>query len=121
MTEEEYPEYVEPTTEQLAEFMVVIAPRLIGQDHDLQLDSGMLKRLIESDFRYMSTAMRHHRRFYEEGKELHKKMLRGKLRCLHIRDNGKRCPNFNQPGSYACGLHKELYEEELANETKEKE
>lgn len=109
MTDEEYPEYVEPTTEQLAQFMVVIAPRLIGE-HDLQLDAGMIERLIESDFRYMSTAKRHHRRFYEEGKELHKKMLRGKLRCLHIRDNGKRCPNFNEPGSYACGLHKEIYE-----------
>lgn len=115
MTEEEYPEYEEPTNKQLAEFMVVISARLIGE-HDLQLDAGMLEHLIESDFRHKSTAMRYHRQFYEEGKELHKKMLRGQLRCAHIRDNGKKCVNFNEAGSYFCGLHKELYEEE-AEET----
>jgi hypothetical protein len=111
VTDEEYPEYQEPTNKQLAEFMVVISTRLIGE-HNLQLDAGMIERLITSDFRYKSTALKHHRRFHDEAKEMHAKMLKGKLRCAHIRDNGKRCVNFNQPGSYFCGLHKDLYEED---------
>lgn len=113
MTDEEYPEYEEPTNEQLAQFMVVIAPRLIGQDHNLQLDAGMLKRLIESDPRYYQTARRHHRTFHDEQKRLYGMMLEGKLRCSHIRDNDKRCVNFQQPGSWFCGLHKGEYEEEV--------
>lgn len=112
MTDEEYPEYEEPTNEQLAQFMVVIAPRLIGKDHNLQLDAGMLKRLIESDLRYYQTAKKHHRQFYDEQKRLWGLMMRGKLRCAHIRANGKRCPNVNEAGSFFCGLHKEQFEEE---------
>jgi hypothetical protein len=108
---DEYPEYEEPTNKQLAEFMVVIAPRLIGE-HNLDLNAGMLERLIESDARYYQTAKKHHRAFYDEQKRLYSMMLKGKLRCAHIRDNGKRCPNFQQAGSWFCGLHKEEYEEQ---------
>lgn len=117
MTDEEYKE---PTNEQLANFMMVYSSRIVGE-HNLDLNPAVLERLIETNPMYRAAALRHHRRFVEEMKELHDKMMRGKLRCAHIRANDKKCVNFNQPGSFFCGLHKELYEEDLTTVTKEKE
>lgn len=98
----------EPTNEQLANFLIVIAPRIVGAEN-LHLDRDMLMRLLEKPA-YRAAALSKHRKFVEEQHALIEKMERGMLRCAHIRDNGKKCPNFQEPGSWFCGLHRHLYE-----------
>lgn len=100
----------EPTNEQLANFLTVYSARLVGENN-FELNPDMIKRLLESNPMYRASALRHHREFVEAQKALHEKMMRGKLRCAHIRKNGKKCVNWNEAGSYFCGLHKKLYED----------
>jgi hypothetical protein len=97
-------EYKEPDNEQLAQFMVIYAPRLVGEQHDFQLNPIIIERLISQKPEFRAAALRHHKQFYDEAKDLFKKLERGQLRCLFVRENGKRCVNFNVPGSFYCGI-----------------
>ena len=96
-------EYAEPTTEQLARFLVVYIPSTAGLD--LSPDVNVVRHLLETNDILRQHALRHHRKFQDQIKELDQKMKAGQLPCQFIRPNGKQCPNYNQPGSYYCGLH----------------
>lgn len=96
-------EYVEPTNEQLANFLIVYIPSQMGLD--LHPSASMVQFILESDPEVRERALAYHRKFREQIKELDLKMKAGELPCAHIRSNGKPCPNRNQPGSYYCGLH----------------
>lgn len=102
-------EYKEPTNKQLANFLTVYAERIVGE-HNFSLNPIMLEGMLENPL-YREAALRHHRRFVDETAILTKKMERGQLQCEHIRSNGKKCPNWNEPGSFYCGLHKDEGEE----------
>lgn len=101
-------EYKEPDNEQLANFLVNYAPQLIGGERasGLNLNADILKKMLDETPLHRAAALRHHRAFSEEVHEQFKKMARGALQCDFVRQNGKRCPNFNEPGSFYCGLHK---------------
>lgn len=106
MAEDEYPEYREPDNTQLANFMVVYASKIVDLGGmNLDLNPAIIERLLESNPIYRMAGLRHHRRFYDEQNALWKKMQRGQVQCAHIRANDRRCPNWNQPGSFYCGLH----------------
>lgn len=103
MTEEEY---TEPTNEQLASFLVVVAksdPRMAG----LELSPPVLESLLSQNPKYREAALRKHRRFEEQLHELSEKIEAGELQCDHTLRSGKQCPNRNEPGIAYCGLHKE--------------
>lgn len=97
-------EYTEPTNEQLARFLVVYAGHIPGAE-GLQLSPPVLESLMSQNPKFREGALRHHRQFQDQIHELTKKMEAGELTCEHIRPNGKRCPNFNEPRSFYCGLH----------------
>lgn len=99
-------EALEPTNKQLANFLVVYAKQFPFAEN-LQLDSNIIEELLETNPIFRASGLRHHREFTETIKKHEDKMLRGKLQCEHVRPNGKRCPNFNKPGSYYCGLHQD--------------
>jgi hypothetical protein len=104
-------EYVEPTNEQLARFLVVYAPQIMPGAASLQLSAPHLELLMTNNPEFRAGALRHHRRFQDEIFELQEKIERGgELQCQHIRPNGKMCPNRNEAGSMFCGLHR--FEEE---------
>lgn len=113
VAEQKEQEYEEPTNEQLANFLIVIAPRIVGAEN-LLLDKDMLTRLLENPM-YRTAALRKHKAFVEEAARQFTKMARGQLQCEYIRTNDRRCPNFNEPGSFFCGLHKP--DEALAENT----
>lgn len=96
-------EYTEPTNEQLAKFLVVYIPSSYGLD--LHPDVGVVEWLLGQKPELREHALRHHRQFCAQINELDQKMKAGQLPCAFIRPNGKQCPNYNQPGSYYCGLH----------------
>lgn len=98
--------YVEPTNEQLANFLIVYADQ-IPTARDLHLSAPMLELLMSNNPQFRAGALRHHREFQRKAIELGKKLTLGQLQCLHIRPNGKHCPNFNEPGRMYCGLHKD--------------
>lgn len=98
--------YKEPTNEQLANFLIVYAGQVPGTE-GLQLSPPILELLMNNNPQFRAGALRHHRMFHERLVEMTKKAALGQLPCQHIRPNGKQCPNFNQPGSYYCGLHQE--------------
>lgn len=102
---EEVTEYQEPTNEQLASFLVVYAKQIPGMG-DLQLDAPLLERLMDENPQFRAGALRHHKKFQEEIVAFGVKIAKGELQCEHIRGNGKRCPNHNEPGDFYCGLHK---------------
>lgn len=107
MTDEK--EYTEPTNEQLASFLVVVAqndPRLAG----LNLSPPILESLLSQNPTYREAALRRHRQFQDQLKELSRMIDAGELQCEHILRSGKQCPNHNEPGLPYCGLHKEKYE-----------
>lgn len=112
MTDEEYEE---PTNEQLANFLMVYAPKIVGMQ-EFALSPDILKELMDRDPRYRAGALRHHKAFVKEIADNRVKRERGQLRCEHIRENGKRCPNWNEPGSFFCGLHQSEKEEENGGE-----
>lgn len=98
-------EYTEPTNEQLANFLAVQArsdPRMEG----LLISPPILETLISMNPRYKEAALRQHRRFQEQIRELSRKIDAGELQCEHILRSGKQCPNRNEPGIPWCGLHK---------------
>lgn len=103
MTDEEY---VEPTNAQLARFLVVYAQRIPGTE-GLQLSPPILESLMSTNPMFRKGALRHHRAFQEEINQVVARSDKGELPCSYIRPNGKRCPNFNEPGSLYCGLHKD--------------
>lgn len=72
----------------------------------VQLNVGIIEMLLDRDPQFRAGGLRHHRGFQRQIIETAKKMEQGQLQCAHIRSNGKNCPNFNEPGSYYCGLHK---------------
>jgi hypothetical protein len=96
----------EPTNEQLAKFLVFYAQTTSGIEH-LQLNPVILENIMSHDEDYRQAALRSHRQFQKEIDDLLEKRNQGQLRCEHIRPNGKHCPNFNEPGSFYCGLHKD--------------
>lgn len=100
-------EYVEPTNEQLANFLVVYAPQIFPGSENLQLSPPILEMLLNNHPEKREGALRHHRKFVEETNKFVKKMAAGELQCEHIRPNGRRCPNANEPGRMYCGLHGE--------------
>lgn len=102
-------EYEEPTNEQLANFLIVYAPQIVGMQ-EFALNPDILKELMDRDPRYRAGALRHHKKFVKEMADKLVKMEKGQLQCEHIRTNGRRCPNWNEPGQFFCGLH--LPEEE---------
>lgn len=102
MTDEEY---VEPTNEQLAKFLVIYAAQIPAFQH-LSLVPAHLEMWLERHPEFREAGLRHHRAFVEDLNEFSRKMEAGELQCDHIRPNGKRCPNYNEPGSMYCGLHK---------------
>lgn len=99
----------EPTNEQLARFLVVYAQTKLGTQN-LQLDAPVLQAMMDDNEEYRQSALKTHRRFQQQIDEMFELMQQGRLGCAHIRPNGKHCPNFNEPGSYYCGLHKEADE-----------
>lgn len=104
MADEE--EYTEPTNEQLANFLAVQAksdPRMVG----LHISPPILETLISMNPRYREAALRQHRRFQDQIREVTRKLDAGELQCEHILQSGKQCPNRNEPGIMYCGLHKE--------------
>lgn len=102
-------EYEEPTNKQLANFLTVCAPQIVGE-HSFFPNPVILEKLLEKPL-YREAALRRHRRFVDEMNLLMEKMERGQLQCEHIRANGKKCPNFNEPGIFYCGLHRDEAEE----------
>ena len=96
-------DYVEPTNEQLARFLIVYIPSQAGLD--LHPDERIVRFLLESKPELRERALEHHRKFQDQIWELDRKMKAGQLPCGFVRPNGKPCPNYNQPGSYYCGLH----------------
>lgn len=96
----------EPTNEQLANFLVIFAHTVPGAE-DLELNASVLESILSHNEKYRQTALRNHRQFQRQAIETAEKMARGELPCAHIRPNGKNCPNFNEPGSLYCGLHKD--------------
>lgn len=97
-------EYKEPTNEQLANFLVVYAQG-IPQLQNLQLNPVILEMQLRNSV-FREAALKHHRGFCREVDILLEKVDKGELQCEHIRLNGKRCPNHNEPGNFYCGLHK---------------
>lgn len=104
-------EYIEPTNKQLASFLVVYAPQILPGAESLALSPPVLEVLLSENPTFREAGLRHHRAFQEQIFEHTEKMEKGELRCEHIRPNGKKCPNHNEPGSLYCGLHK--FEEEI--------
>jgi len=103
-------EYTEPSNKQLANFLVIYAENLPAFQR-IRLAAGPLnpahlEMLLESNPEFREAGLRHHRQFVEQIDEITKKMAAGELQCEYIRPNGKKCPNFNEPGSMYCGLHK---------------
>lgn len=98
-------EYTEPTNEQLANFLVVYAKHIPGAG-GLQLSPPHLELLMNNNPGFRAGALRHHRNFQDTISKLSEKMDKGELQCEYIRPNGKKCPNFNEPGRMYCGLHK---------------
>lgn len=99
-------EYTEPTNEQLANFLSVTAPQIVGLEHlDLHPEPYILEMFLERNPQFREVALRHHRQFQEQVFEMTEKMEKGELPCQHICLNGKPCPNYNQPGTMYCGLH----------------
>jgi hypothetical protein len=102
-------EYTEPTNEQLANFLVLYAGLVPGAE-DLELSAPVLATIMDHNETYRQAALKRHREFQHQVNEYGEKMKDGMLQCAHIRPNGKNCPNFNEPGSYYCGLHKDSEE-----------
>lgn len=100
-------QYTEPSNEQLAKFIVVYLAHIPGLAAlPLTPDAYILERQFELSSHLREAALVHHRRFQDQIFELTEKMNTGELQCEHIRPNGKRCPNYNEPGHMYCGLHK---------------
>jgi hypothetical protein len=99
-------EYIEPSNEQLARFLVVYAKR-IPEMAILQLDETSLKFLLDRNPLYRKGALRHHRRYQEELNKMATDMREGKLQCAHTLLSGKQCPNRNEPGTMYCGLQQQ--------------
>lgn len=103
-------EYIEPTNEQLANFLVATAqsdPRMAG----MRLSPPILESLLSQNPRHREAALRKHRLFQEQIHEISRRMEAGQLQCEHILKSGKQCPNRNEPGIMYCGLHKEEHDE----------
>lgn len=101
-------EYIEPTNEQLASFLVISAqsdPRMAG----LRLSPPILESLLSQNPKYRAAALAKHRLFQEQIYQISRAMEAGQLQCEHILNSGKQCPNRNEPGIMYCGLHKEEY------------
>lgn len=98
-------EYIEPTNEQLARFLVVYVPAQTGLD--LHPSASILERLLETKPDFRKAALGHHRAFQDQIAMVDARMKAGDLPCAYIRANGKPCPNHNQSGSYYCGLHQD--------------
>lgn len=100
--------HTEPTNAQLANFLVVYAKRFMGVGgKHLSLDASTLERMMDHDNTYREDALKTHRNFQKKLDEYMDKLEKGQMQCEHIRPNGKRCPNFNEPGKVYCGLHKD--------------
>ena len=96
-------EYIEPNNEQLAHFLSIAGPQITGIN--LRPDPYVLEQLLDKHPEFRENALKHHRHFQEKAWKLADKMEKGELQCEYIRPNGKRCPNYNEPGSMYCGLH----------------
>lgn len=96
-------EHKEPTNEQLANFLTIYAQQF-PFFKDRNLNPIILETML-CDPSIREAALRHHREFVKELKEVSEAMKEGKLMCNYIRPNGKRCVNHNEPGSFFCGLH----------------
>lgn len=97
-------EYVEPTDEQLASFLSIYArtdPRL----SHLSISPSILEWMFQKNPAQKAAALQIHRSFQKRLSAMAKKIRSGELKCLHIRPNGKPCPNSNKPGHIYCGLH----------------
>lgn len=102
-------ERTKPTNKQLARFLEIVASTVPGAE-GIHPSAEILEMMLNENPLYREAALRKHRRFQQQIDEVHKKMERGQLQCDHIRPNGKMCPNWNQPGSFYCGLHKDQYD-----------
>lgn len=99
-------EYTEPTNEQLARFLVVSAksdPRTQG----LNLSPPILESLLSQNPKYREVALKKHRQFQDDVHEWARKIKAGEMRCDHVLQSGKQCPNRNKPGIVYCGLHED--------------
>lgn len=99
-------EYTEPTNAQLASFLVVQArsdPRTAG----LNLSPPILESLLSQHPKQREAALRKHRQFQEQIREVSRAIDAGEMQCEHILLSGKQCPNRNEPGIPYCGLHKD--------------
>lgn len=99
-------EYTEPTNEQLANFLSVYTRNIPDLRH-LNVSPAVLELVLERNPEHRATALRHHRAFQKQIDHLTAKVQAGELPCEHIRSNGRHCPNYNEPGSHYCGLHKD--------------
>jgi hypothetical protein len=99
-------EYIEPTNEQLAKFLVVYASTVPEMAH-LNLSAPILEHILDTQPEYRVGALKRHRQFQQEIHEVARRVEEGTLGCAHIRPNGKNCPNANEPGTYYCGLHQD--------------
>lgn len=102
-------EYKEPTNKQLASFLAVYASHIpafqLVRLSEGELNPEVLEYLLERRPDFREAGLRHHRAFSEQIEELSRKTEAGELQCMHIRPNGKQCPNHNEPGRLYCGLH----------------
>lgn len=96
----------EPTNEQLANFLMIYAKHIPGMEA-LQLSAPHLELLMNNNPQFRAGALRHHKKFQQDIVATGMKIAKGELQCEHIRPNGKRCPNHNEPGDIYCGIHKD--------------
>jgi hypothetical protein len=104
-------DYEEPTNEQLANFLSIYAEHLPAFQHirigNQSLSPAILEMLLERRPEFREIGLRHHKKFQEDIIKHAQAMNAGTLKCEHIRPNGMRCVNYNEPGSIYCGLHKD--------------
>lgn len=108
-------EYVEPSNEQLAKFLIAYSKQ-IPETAGLQLHEPVLRDLMNRNPVFRAGALRHHRRFQEQIKEWERIIKAGEAQCEHTLQSGKQCPNRNEPGIPYCGLHKEEHEGDPSGE-----
>lgn len=97
-------EYTEPTNEQLASFLAVYA-RQFPAFSNLAISPAILEHIFETQPDYRELALRKHREFQAQIVEMTELLRKGMLQCEHILRSGKRCPNFNVPGTFYCTFH----------------
>lgn len=108
-----YADGKEPTNAQLAAFMTVYA-RSNPRFKHLAVSPAILEHIFEIQPQHRANALRQHRELQLRLHEEVEKRMNGELQCQHVSKlTGKRCPNFNMPGTHFCGLHQDDEEDDV--------